>query len=62
MVHPSLFLQLGMDFAATARGLMTDAIRNDLENLRDFCFVQHPNIPALQEQLDRLTEIAQRQL
>lgn len=41
---------------------MTDAIRSDLENLGDFHFEQHPNIPSPQERLDRLTEIVQRQL
>ena len=56
------FPRLGVDFVATARGLMTDAIRSDLENLRDFHFEQHPNIPSPQERLDRLTEIVQRQL
>ena len=54
--------RLGVDFIATARGLMTDALRSDLENMRDFRFEQHPNIPAPQERLDRLTEIVQRQL
>ena len=54
--------RLGVDFVATAKGLMTDAIRNDLKNLRTFCFEQHPSIPAPQERLDRLTEIVQRQL
>lgn len=41
---------------------MNDAIRSDLENLRDFHFEQHPKIPAPQERLDRLTEIVQWQL
>lgn len=54
--------RLGVDFVATARGLMTDAIRNDLKNFQGFCFEQHPNIPAPQERLDRLTEIVQWQL
>ena len=54
--------RLGVDFIATARGLMTDAICSDLKSLRDFHFEQHPNIPAPQERLDRLTEIVQRQL
>ena len=54
--------RLGVDFVATARGLMTDAIRSDLGNLRDFRFEQHPNIPAPQDRLDHLTEIVQQQL
>ena len=54
--------RLGVDFIATARGLMTDAIRSDLENLRGFCFAQHPKFPAPQERLDSLTQIMQRQL
>lgn len=54
--------RLGVDFIATARGLMTDAIRSDLKNLRNFCFEQHPSIPTPQERLDCLTQIVQRQL
>ena len=54
--------RLGVDFIATARGLMTDAIRSDLKNLQDFRFKQHSSIPAPQEQLDRLTAIVQHQL
>lgn len=54
--------RLGVDFIATARGLMTDAIRSDLKNLQSFRFEQHPSISASQQRLDLLTEIVQRQL
>lgn len=54
--------RLGVDFITTARGLMTDAIRNDLKNLQDFCFEQHPKFQAPQQRLDSLTQIMQRQL
>ena len=41
---------------------MTDNIRSNLENLRDFRFEQYPNISAPQEQLDCLTEFMQWRL
>ena len=54
--------RLGTDFIATARGLLTDAIRSDLKNLSGFRFVQHPEISTEQERLDRLTRVVHRQL
>ena len=54
--------RLGVDFVATARGLMTDAIRGDLGNLRDFHFEQHPRISVNQQRLDLLSKIVQHQL
>lgn len=54
--------RLGVDFVATARGLMTDAIRSDLKNLRDFHFEQHPRISVNQQRLDLLSKIVQHQL
>lgn len=54
--------RFGADFVATARGLLTDAIRNDLQNLNGFHFVPHPDILIESERLDRLERIVQRQL
>ncbi len=54
--------RLGVDFIATARGLLTDSIRNDLQNLQGFRFAPHPKIPIEQERLDLLGGIVQHQL
>ncbi|MGN0661538.1 MAG: HipA protein [Faecalibacterium sp.] len=54
--------RLGSDFIATARGLLTEEIRHDLLDLRDFAFAQHPHISAEQERLDSLSRIVQYQL
>lgn len=57
-VKPSI----GSDFIATARGLLTDEIRSDLDNLKGFAFKQHPKINVDNERLDLLSEIVNRQL
>lgn len=49
--------RLGRDFLLTARGLLTDEIRADLERLQEFTFQQHPMIYASQERLDALSAI-----
>ena len=54
--------RLGSDFIATARGLLTDAIRTDLKNLNGFRFAGHPTISLEAGRLDRLNVIVQRQL
>lgn len=54
--------RLGRDFILTAKGLMTDDIRKDLEHLRDFIFQQHPEIHAEQERLDALNSIVQHRI
>lgn len=54
--------RLGTDFIATARGLLTDPIREDLLALRTFRFVPHPDIPIGPARLDRLSRIVQAQL
>ena len=56
--HP----RLGRDFLLTARGLLTDDIRRDLERLTDFEFQQHPVIHAEQERLDALGGIVRAQV
>lgn len=53
---------IGSDFIATARGLLTDDIRQELKNLRGFTFSQHPKISVDQERLDLLSGIVNRQI
>ncbi len=54
--------RLGADFLLTARGLLTEEIRRDLERLDGFTFRQHPTIHAEQERLDALSAIVQNQI
>ena len=54
--------KLGRDFLITARGLLTDEIRADLENLKDFRFANHPKIPISERRLNLLNAIVQHQL
>ena len=54
--------RLGSDFIATARGLLTDTIRSDLKNLKEFRFTGHPDILIEPERIDRLNAILQSQL
>lgn len=54
--------RFGTDFVATARGMLTDAIRQDVEALADFRFAQHPRISASEERLERLSAIVQEQV
>lgn len=54
--------KLGKDFLRNGRGLLTDAIRQDLKNLAGFRFQQHPKIHAEQRRLDALSNIANRQI
>lgn len=54
--------RLGTDFIATAKGLLTDPIRNDLQNLRSFHFAPHPDIRIDAGRLDGLNRIVQQQL
>ncbi len=58
LYHP----RLGADFILTAKGLLTDAIRRDLAQLKSFTFRQHPIIHAEQERLDALSKIVQGQI
>ena len=67
LADPSWYLRrckprLGQDFIRNAKGLLTDEIRRDLTELRDFTFQQHPRIHAEQERLDALSEIVQEQV
>lgn len=54
--------RLGRDFILTARGLLTDDIRRDLAQLKDFSFRQQPNIHAERERLDALSSIVQHRI
>ena len=54
--------RLGQDFLRNARGLLTDDIRQDLIDLKDFAFQQHPRIHAEQARLDALSKIVQEQV
>ena len=54
--------RLGQDFLRNAKGLLTDAIRQDLIELKDFTFQQHPGIHAEQTRLDALSKIVQEQV
>lgn len=56
--HP----KLGRDFIITARGLLTDEIRADLEKLKGFQFANHPRIPINETRLELLNTIVQRQI
>ena len=47
---------------STARGLMTDAIRADLEKLHGFRFANHPEHPIFEKRLGLLDSLVQRQL
>ncbi len=54
--------KIGRDFIITARGLMTEEIRADLEKLRDFGFVNHPKLPISENRLTLLEDLVHRQL
>ena len=54
--------RLGQDFIRNAKGLLTDDIRRDLAQLRDFTFRQHPHIRAEQERLEAVSRIVQKQV
>ena len=54
--------KLGRDFIVTARGLLTDEIRRELERLRDFHFKNHPRFPISENRLELLSGIVRQQL
>lgn len=54
--------RFGIGFIPTAKGMLTDQLRAELEQLRGFEFQQHPYISAEQERLDILSEIVNRQI
>lgn len=54
--------RLGRNFLVTAKKLLTDDIRRDLEPLREFTFRQHPVIQTDQTRLDALSGIVRSQI
>jgi len=54
--------RFGSDFVATARGMLTDAIRRDIQELSDFTFSQHPHISASEGRLQLLSAIVREQV
>ena len=54
--------KLGRDFILTARGLLTEEIRADLEKLRDFRFTNHPRLPISEKRLDLLSALVRHQI
>ncbi|MBQ8935369.1 MAG: HipA protein [Oscillospiraceae bacterium] len=54
--------RFGIGFIPTAKGMLTDQLRAELEQLPGFAFQQHPYISAEQERLDILSEIVNRQI
>ncbi len=53
--------RIGADFIKTARGMLTDEIRQELKTLDGFRFVPHPTIELPEERLNRLSQIVERQ-
>lgn len=53
--------RIGVDFIKTARGMLTDEIRQELKNLDGFRFRPHSDIELPEERLNRLSEIVERQ-
>ena len=54
--------RIGADFISTAKGLLTDEIRQDLKNLIGFQFKQHDSIKIDQERLDLLSDFVNSQI
>lgn len=54
--------RIGRDFIVNARGMLTDDIRSDLENLMGFHFRQHPEIEISARRLHLLEQIVEGQI
>ena len=54
--------RIGTDFILTAKGLMTDSIRNDLKNMAGFFFRQHETIRVDELRLQRLSAVVNEQI
>ena len=54
--------RIGADFISTAKGMLTDELRSELINLKDFEFEQHPQISADAERLKQLSAIVRAQI
>ena len=53
--------RIGVDFIRTAKGMLTDEIRQKLKNLDGFRFVQHPTIELPKGRLEALSDVVERQ-
>lgn len=67
LTDPSWYIErchpkLRRDFVLTARALLTDEIRADMEKLRDFRFANHPQLPISETRLELLNGLVQHQL
>lgn len=67
MAEPDWYVEhcrpkLGKDFILTARGLLTEELRAELEMLRDFSFSNHPEFPISEMRLELLGRLVRRQV
>ena len=53
--------RIGVNFIKTAKGMLTDEIRQELKNLDGFRFVQHPTIELPKGRLEALSDVVERQ-
>jgi hypothetical protein len=54
--------RIGVDFLSTARGLLTEELRQELAAIQGFRFQQHPHIHADNFRLEQLSKIVNRQI
>ncbi|MFR7645870.1 MAG: tyrosine-type recombinase/integrase [Butyricicoccus sp.] len=53
--------RIGVDFIKTAKGMLTDEIRQELKNLDGFRFAPHPTIELPKGRLEALNAVVERQ-
>ena len=53
--------RIGVDFIKTAKGMLTDKIRQELKNLDGFRFAPHPTIELPKGRLEALSDVVERQ-
>lgn len=53
--------RIGVDFIKTAKGMLTDEIRQELKNLDGFRFVPHPTIELPKGRLEALSDVMEGQ-
>ena len=53
--------RIGVDFIRTAKGMLTDEIRQELKNLDGFRFAPHPTIELPKGRLEALSDVVERQ-
>jgi hypothetical protein len=54
--------RIGADFLSTARGLLTEELRQELAAIQGFRFQQHPHIHADDFRLEQLSKVVNRQI